>query len=126
MSDHLGLRIGNQTGVRWLEADIEAARWGSDAAREAAERTCQAVALRCQDELRNVTVDDPDPTVAPGTATGYRTCQFEWVDETSQTVSLSWSCTRERGHQGQHLAGTGESVAAVHPSSDQQQVSSRT
>ncbi|MGH3811715.1 MAG: hypothetical protein ACRDUV_04555 [Pseudonocardiaceae bacterium] len=74
------------------------------------------------DELEHVTVGDPDPTADPGTATGYRTCQFEWADETSQTLSLLWCCTRERGHQGQHLAGTGEWVAAVHPSSDQRQV----
>jgi hypothetical protein len=29
--------------------------------------------------------------------------------------SLHWCCTRERGHPGQHLAGTGEVIAAVHP-----------
>ncbi len=112
--------------------------WGSGAAREAVVRTCQEIALQCQrvatmyaavairdengysrsgrldqDELSHVTVHDPDPTADPGTATGYRTCQFEWVDETSPTLSLSWSCTRERGHHGQHLAGTGEWVAAV-------------
>jgi hypothetical protein len=28
---------------------------------------------------------------------------------------LPWACTRELDHQGQHLAGTGEWVAAVHP-----------
>lgn len=150
MSDHLGSHTDNQARARWPEADIEAARWGSGAAREAVERTCQAVALRCQrviamyasgdipdedghnrsgslgqDELGHVTVGEPDPTADPGTATGYRTCQFEWVDETSQTLSLSWFCTRERGHQGQHLAGTGAWVAAVHPSSDRRQVSGR-
>ena len=147
MRDHPGLHTCNQRRVRWLEADVEAARWGSDAAREAVERTCQEVALRCerviamyapvavpdedghnrsgsprQDELEHVAVGDPDPTAA----TEYRTCSFEWAGETSQTLSLSWSCTRERGHQGQHLAGTGEWVVAVHPRSDQRQVPSRT
>lgn len=105
MSDHLGLHTCNQTRARWLEADIEVAPWGSSAAREAVERTCQEVALRCQrviaryasvgipdedghnrsgslgqDELEDVTVGDPDPTADPGTATGYRICQFEWAD----------------------------------------------
>ena len=68
-----------------------------------------------QDELRHVAVGDPDPTADSGTASGGQACRFEWADETSPTVSLLWSCTRERGHQGQHLAGTGERVAAVHP-----------
>jgi hypothetical protein len=30
-------------------------------------------------------------------------------------MTLLWCCTRELGHQGQHIAGTGEHVAAVHP-----------
>lgn len=68
-----------------------------------------------QDELEHIAVGDPDPTSAPGTADGYRTCRFEWVDQTSQTLILPWSCTRVLAHQGQHLAGTGERVAAVHP-----------
>ena len=68
-----------------------------------------------QDELRHVAVGDPDPTPDPGTANGYQTCRFEWTDETSPTLTLPWSCTRELGHQGQHLAGTGKRVAAVHP-----------
>lgn len=67
-----------------------------------------------QDQLEHVAVGDPDPT-SDGTASGYRACRFEWVDKTSQTLLLPWSCTRKLGHQGQHLAGTGESVAAVHP-----------
>ncbi len=151
MSDHPGLHTCNQTRARCLEADIEVARWGSVAAREAVERTCQEVALRCQrviamyasvdipdedghnrsgslgqDELEHVAVGDPDPTADPGTANdGYWTCGFEWADETSQALSLPWSCTRERGHQGQHLAGTGEWVAAVHPRSDQWRAPSR-
>lgn len=68
-----------------------------------------------QDDLERTAVGDPDPTAEPGTANGYRICRFEWVDETSQTLILPWSCTRVLGHQGQHLAGTGERVAAVHP-----------
>jgi hypothetical protein len=68
-----------------------------------------------QDGLRHVAVGDPDPTSDTDTANGYQTCQFEWADETSPTLILLWSCTRESGHQGQHLAGTGEWVAAVHP-----------
>ncbi len=68
-----------------------------------------------RDELEHVAVGDPDPTSDPGTANGYRACRFEWADETSQTLILPWSCTRELGHQGQHIAGTGEWVAAVHP-----------
>jgi hypothetical protein len=68
-----------------------------------------------QDELRHVAVGDPDPTSVPGAADGYQACQFEWTDETSPTLILLWSCTRELGHQGQHLAGTSEWIAAVHP-----------
>ena len=68
------------------------------------------------DKLDHVAVGDPDPTADLGTAAQYRTCGFEWVDESSPTLRiLSWSCTRQLGHQGQHLAGTGECVAAVHP-----------
>jgi hypothetical protein len=66
-----------------------------------------------QDELERVAVGDPDPTSDPGAAKGYRTCRFEWVDEISRTMTLPWCCTRELGHQGQHIAGTGERVAAV-------------
>jgi hypothetical protein len=68
-----------------------------------------------QDELEGVAVGDPDPTADHGTVNGYRTCRFEWIYDISQTLNLLWSCTRELGHQGQHLAGTGEWVAAVHP-----------
>jgi hypothetical protein len=67
------------------------------------------------DELDQVAVGDPDPTADLGTAAPYRPCQFEWVDETSSTLVLLWSCTRESGHQGQHVASTGERVAAVYP-----------
>lgn len=69
-----------------------------------------------QDELAHVAVGDPDPTSdPPGKSNGYRKCRFEWADETSQSWVLPWYCTREPQHQGQHLAGTGEWVAAVHP-----------
>ena len=68
-----------------------------------------------QDELRHITVGDPDPTSHLG-----QKCGFEWADETSPTLILLWSCTRELGHQGQHLAGTGEWVAAVRGSEEHQ------
>lgn len=64
-----------------------------------------------QDPLEHITVGDPDL----GTATGHRMCEFEWTDQTSPLLILYWRCTRKLGHQGQHLAGTGEWVAAVHP-----------
>jgi hypothetical protein len=67
------------------------------------------------DELEHIAAGDTDPTADPGTANGYRLCRFEWADEISQTLILPWSCTRKLGHQGQHLAGTGECVAAAHP-----------
>lgn len=66
------------------------------------------------DQLDHVAAGDPDPTSGPGTGNGHRMCRFEWADESSQALILSWSCTRELGHQGQHLAGTGEVVAAAH------------
>jgi hypothetical protein len=67
------------------------------------------------DELEHITAGDVDPTADPGTASGYQLCQFEWADEPSPTLILPWSCTRKRGHQGQHLADMGELVAAAHP-----------
>ncbi|MGH3961947.1 MAG: hypothetical protein ACRDRY_01635 [Pseudonocardiaceae bacterium] len=70
-----------------------------------------------QDELERISVGDPDPTSYPGAVNGARACRFEWADEASQTLILPWSCTRVLGHRGQHLAGTGERVAAVHPHS---------
>jgi hypothetical protein len=71
-----------------------------------------------QDELEHVAVGDPDPTAQLGMANRYRRCRFEWTDTTAQTLILRWSCTRELGHQGQHVAGTGEWVAAVQDSKD--------
>ena len=70
-----------------------------------------------QDELENIAVDDPDPTSDAGTANRSGACRFEWLDVSSPTLILSWSCTRELGHHGKHLAGTGQGVAAVHPRS---------
>ena len=68
------------------------------------------------DRLGRVAVGDPDPTADPVDITvGSRKCGFEWADQCSPTLILPWSCTRELGHQGQHLAGTGEWVAALHP-----------
>jgi hypothetical protein len=66
-------------------------------------------------ELECVAVGDPDPTSHPGTTNGYQACRFGW-SEISRTMTLPWRCTRELGHQGQHIAGTGERVAAVRSS----------
>jgi hypothetical protein len=72
-----------------------------------------------KDELRHIVVGDPDPTPdLPSKVNGRPNdcrCGFEWTDEDAPGLTLLWSCTRELGHPGQHLAGTGESVAAVHP-----------
>jgi hypothetical protein len=70
-----------------------------------------------KDELRHIVVGDLDPTAdLPSKVSGHPiNCGFEWADETSQSLTLLWSCTRAPGHLGQHLAGTGEWVAAVHP-----------
>jgi hypothetical protein len=70
-----------------------------------------------QDELEHVAVGDPDPTANSRTSNGYRRCCSAWTDEIG-TLILHWSCTRERGHQGQHLAGTGEWVAAARDSEE--------
>jgi hypothetical protein len=71
-----------------------------------------------EDDLRHIVVGDPDPTPnSPSKVHEHPDCRcgFEWTDEASQNLTLLWSCTREPGHPGQHLAGTGERVAAVHP-----------
>jgi hypothetical protein len=69
-----------------------------------------------QDELGHIIVGDPDPTAdLGGTTDRSRKCGFEWADQCSRTLILLWSCTRELGHQGPHLAGTGKCVAALHP-----------
>ena len=64
------------------------------------------------DEPQRVAVGDPDPTLDAGMADGSGTCRFEW-EEITGTLILLWCCTRELGHQDQHIAGTGEYVAAV-------------
>lgn len=68
-----------------------------------------------QNKLDHVAVGDPDPTADASMTDGYRACWFEWTDETSRNLILNWSCTRELGHNGKHLAGTGQWVVAVHP-----------
>ena len=70
-----------------------------------------------EDELRHIVVGDPDPTPdSSSNVDGHPPrCGFDWTEGTPQTLTLRWFCTREPGHPGQHLAGTGENVAAVHP-----------
>ena len=140
MSDPLGSPAAHRTQPRRPVTNVCTIPWGSDAARSAVARTCQAVAQRCQrvtarylstgmrgesgrqetanpdhDELDHVTIGDPDPTTAANMGAGYHACGFTWTDEQSSTLTLAWSCTRMLGHQGQHLAGTGQWVVAVHP-----------
>jgi len=125
MNDHPLSRPGDQARAPRPPAPGVVAPWGSDAARAAIRRTCHEVTLRCQrvlaqhrpgqDKPRQLTVGDPDP----GPRHGYRTCGLEWDDEISSDFVLHWRCTRARGHHGQHLAGTGERVAAAHSHSAQ-------
>jgi hypothetical protein len=70
-----------------------------------------------QNGRARVAVGDPDPTAKPhGTTHEYPTCSFEWTDDSSPPLILTWTCTQKLGHQGQHLASTGDKrVAAVHP-----------
>ncbi len=72
---------------------------------------------RGQDELDHAAVVDPDPASHRSADNVHQMCRFEWADETSPTLVLRWICTRERGHQGQHIAGTGEwaPTPATHP-----------
>jgi hypothetical protein len=71
---------------------------------------------RCDmsDPLGHIIVGNPDPTSDLHMYNGYRRCGFEWFDDTGLALVLRWQCTRESGHPGQHLAGTGHRVAAVH------------
>ena len=69
-----------------------------------------------QDKLEHVAVGDPDPTSDHGMDNESRKCQFEWADKVCPTMTLRWCCTRELGHRGQHIAGTGECVAALQAS----------
>jgi hypothetical protein len=77
---------------------------------------CTRSLLRCDvsDPLEHIIVGSPDPTSDLYRDKGYRKCGFEWFDDTCLTLVLRWQCTRESGHPGQHLAGTGHRVAAVH------------
>ena len=68
------------------------------------------------DPLVHIIVGNPDPTSDFYQDNGYWECGVEWFDDTCPTLVLRWQCTRESGHPGQHLAGTGHGVAAVHPS----------
>jgi hypothetical protein len=102
MYSYVGVRNVNGNNLR-----IRAARpFGASATA----RTGSAI----QDELRHVAVGDRDPSEILAPVDGYRTCGFEWSDDTSPTLILLWSCTREENHPGQHLASTGEWVVAVH------------
>ena len=69
----------------------------------------------CQDVLEGAAAGALDFVSDPDTADGRGNCQFVWVEEISQTLSVPWCCTRKLGHQGQHLASTGQWIAAVHP-----------
>lgn len=91
------------------------AKAGMNLPRKFWHRRARSDRLGQDDELPHVVVGDPDPTSDARTAKRSRRCGFEWLDATSKTLVLRWSCTRELGHQGQHIAGTGEEVAAVHP-----------
>lgn len=73
-----------------------------------------AAAVDMSDPLGHIIVGSPDPTSDLYKDSGYRGCGFEWFDDTSMTLVLRWQCTRESGHPGQHLAGTGHRVTAVH------------
>ena len=86
-----------------------------DALRKFWHRRARSDSLGQDDELEHVAVGDRDPTSDAGTAQTSRRCGFEWLDASSHPLVLRWSCTRELGHRGQHIAGTGEGVAAVHP-----------
>ena len=88
---------------------------GMNALRMFWHRRARSDSLGHDDELEHTGVGDPDPTSDAGMAQRFRRCGFEWLDASSHPLVLRWSCTRELGHQGQHLAGTGQDVAAVHP-----------
>lgn len=101
-------RYGRRTDPGQWEA-------GMDALRKFWHRRVRSDSLGHDDELEHTAVGDPDPTSEASTAQRSRRCGFEWLDASSQPLVLRWSCTRELGHRGQHLAGTGQDVAAVHP-----------
>jgi len=66
------------------------------------------------EELEHVAVGDLDPTSCHSADHQHPLCQVEWVDALSPTFVVLWICTREPSHHGQHIAGTGHWVAAVH------------
>ena len=122
MTNHPFLPVGNRAGhVRRPQTLSLLPERSSFAARAAVHRTCNAVTLRCQrvlaryrpsqDEFEHIAVGDPDP----GPVHRDQICGFDWEDEISPCFVLLWRCTREQGHHGQHVAGTGERVAAVTP-----------
>jgi hypothetical protein len=64
-------------------------------------------------QLDHIAVGNPDRTSQGGADHGRQMCRFEWSDELSPTFIVPWVYTREHGHCDQHVAGTGEWVAAV-------------
>jgi hypothetical protein len=72
--------------------------------------------LRCDmsDPLGHIIVGSPDLTPGFDKGNDYRECGFVWFDDICLTLVLRWQCTRNSGHPGQHLAGTGHWVAAVY------------
>lgn len=107
---------GGPPGSRYGRlTDASIGRRGMNVLQTSWNRRVKSDRLGRDDELEHVAVGDPDPTADATTAKTSRRCRFQWLDASSQTLVLHWSCTREIGHQGQHIAGTGEGVAAVHP-----------
>lgn len=101
-------------GVWWADRP---GQWeaGMDVVRKFWHCRARSDSLGQDDELEHIVVGDPDPTSDAGTAQRLRRCGFEWLDASLHPLVLRWSCTRELGHRGQHIAGTGENVAAIHP-----------
>jgi hypothetical protein len=121
MHDHPSWPTGDLKGMRRPQAPSVVAPWGSVAAWAAVHRACHEVTLRCQrvlaryglgeDKLKHIAVGDPDP----GPVHDDQACGFEWADDISTDFVLLWRCTRAQGHHGEHLAGTGERIAAASP-----------
>jgi hypothetical protein len=61
-----------------------------------------------QDERKDAAEGNLNTAPHRSADNGPQMCRFEWADETSPTFVLRWICTREQGHQGQHIADTGE------------------
>lgn len=66
-------------------------------------------------KLAHITVGDPDPTTHHSADNEPALCQFQWTAQLSPVFGLLWTCTRDQSHQGPHIAGTGDWVAAVCP-----------